>query len=80
MHTDHNLAFGKILRNFRLQKNLSQESLSFDAKLSRAFISLLERGLRSPTLDTIYLLAQALDVSDTEIFNALSKELENARN
>lgn len=59
----HNLAFGKTLRKFRIQKNLTQETLGFESGLDRTYISLLELGQRSPTLDTIVTLCNALDLS-----------------
>ncbi len=61
----HNKAFGNVLRKLRHEKKLSQEFLSFEADLTRAYISLLERGLRSPTLDTMIALREPLGVSLT---------------
>lgn len=69
----HNLAFGKTLRKFRKQKNLTQETLGFESELDRTYISLLELGQRSPTLDTIVALCSALDVSITQFIS----EMEN---
>lgn len=59
----HNLAFGKTLRTLRKNKKLTQEGLAFDAGLDRTYVSLLELGQRSPTLDTIAVLCNALDMS-----------------
>lgn len=59
----HNKAFGNALQKLRNKKMWSQEYLGFEAELSRAYVSLLERGLRSPTLDTIIVLCDALKVS-----------------
>jgi transcriptional regulator with XRE-family HTH domain len=56
-------AFGKVLRDCRLEKGLSQERLGFEASLTRNYISLVELGQRSPTLDTVEALAQALGIS-----------------
>lgn len=64
---DHNTAFGKALREQRLLKQLSQEALAFDAELDRTYISLLELGQRSPTLDTITLLCKALNIKKSEL-------------
>lgn len=58
----HNLAFGKTLRRLRKQKKLTQEELGFESGLDRTYISLLELGQRSPTLDTIVALCSALDI------------------
>ncbi|HHK1716907.1 TPA: helix-turn-helix domain-containing protein [Pseudomonas aeruginosa] len=59
----HNQAFGKALRELRKQKRLTQEKLGFEAGLDRTYISVLELGQRSPTLDTLFSLCEVLDVS-----------------
>jgi transcriptional regulator with XRE-family HTH domain len=46
---------------------MSQEQLSFDARVHRTYVGDLERGLKSPTLDVIDQLARALDMSPTEL-------------
>lgn len=58
----HNKAFGQAVRELRRGKGQSQESLAFAADFDRTYISLLELGQKSPTLDTIMALCSALDV------------------
>jgi len=60
---NHNKAFGTVLREARHASGKSQEDLAFDAGLDRTYISLLELGKRSPTLDTLVPLCDALDIS-----------------
>jgi transcriptional regulator with XRE-family HTH domain len=55
-----NKAFGLVVRGLRERARLSQEQLANLAGLHRTYISILERGARSPTLDTIVALARAL--------------------
>jgi transcriptional regulator with XRE-family HTH domain len=55
--------FGKHLRLVRGQHGLSQEELAARAKLHRTYISLLERGVQSATLDTMEKIADALGIS-----------------
>ncbi len=55
-------AFGIILKQKREALKLSQEELSFEAGLHRTYISLLERGLKSPTIDVIFRLSSALNI------------------
>lgn len=57
-----NRAFGKALREQRLQHQFSQDALAFEAGLDRTYISLLELGHRSPTLDTMMALCAALHI------------------
>lgn len=60
-------AFGLILKKFRTTKKISQEKLAFESNLDRTYISLLERGLRQPTLITIIQLSNALNTSPDEL-------------
>lgn len=59
----YNIAFGKVLRAFRRERRLSQEALAFDSGLDRTYVSLLERGTKSPTLNTMVVLCFALNLS-----------------
>lgn len=56
-------AFGRILREQRDARGLSQESLALSAAVDRTFVSQMERGIRQPTLTTLWKLAGALGVS-----------------
>ena len=54
--------FGKILRKKRLGKKYTQEVLSIESSLSRAYISELEMGHKDPSLYTVFKLADALKI------------------
>ncbi len=58
---------GRNVRRFRLQGGLTQEQLSAASGFSQQYISDLERGLRNPTVVSVYELAQALDVNYLEL-------------
>jgi transcriptional regulator with XRE-family HTH domain len=60
-------AFGQTLRYFRAKLKISQERLSQESGLDRSYISLLERGLRQPSLTTLLQLAKALNISSVEL-------------
>ncbi len=64
-------AFGSILRLIRQERGLSQESLGFESGYHRTYISLLERGNKSPSLKTIFQLAKALNVEPSYIMEQL---------
>ena len=53
--------FGRALKKLRLVRGLTQEDFSLVS--SRTYISTLERGIKSPTLEKIELLAETLKVS-----------------
>jgi|SRR5579883_2993969 len=59
--------FGQVLRALRKERSLSQEQLAFDSDLNRQFVSLLELGERSPSLETLYKLAKGLSLSGSEL-------------
>ncbi len=60
-------AFGEVVRALRLERGISQEQLGFACGRHRTYISALERGTSSPTLDTLWTVAAALDVSSSEL-------------
>lgn len=57
---DVQTAFAIALRRIRKAKKMTQED--FDQVSSRTYLSMLERGLKSPTLNKIEELAQAMQV------------------
>lgn len=54
------MQIGDKLRRLRLQRGLTQEELAGRCELSKSFISLLERDLTSPSLDTLSDLLETL--------------------
>jgi transcriptional regulator with XRE-family HTH domain len=56
------LKFGSNVRKFRLLKGLSQEKLAELSNLHRTYISSVERGYRSISLENIEKIAIALDL------------------
>lgn len=53
-------AFAAALKDMRTRKALTQED--FSEVSSRTYLSMLERGLKSPTLDKIEELAGVMDI------------------
>lgn len=68
-------AFGIVLRELRKEKNISQEKLAFEGELDRTFISLLERGLRQPSLTTILQISSALGIKAEDLIALVEKML-----
>ena len=60
-------AFGRVLQEIRKKRGVSQEQLGFESGYHRTYISLLERGLKSPSLGTMMSLSAALDVPASKI-------------
>jgi transcriptional regulator with XRE-family HTH domain len=59
--------FAVNLKSERLRRKLSQETLASKAGLSVSYISMLERGQRTPPLDTLESLSKALAVAPTSL-------------
>jgi transcriptional regulator with XRE-family HTH domain len=57
---------GAIIR-IRKAKGISQESLAFDASLSRNYMHKVEAGKASPTVKTLMKIAECLDVKVSDI-------------
>ncbi|HEP8196985.1 TPA: helix-turn-helix transcriptional regulator [Pseudomonas aeruginosa] len=72
----HNIAFGLVVAELRRGRRMSQDRLSEAANFDRTSISLLERGLRSPTLDTVICLCRALETPYSQLAALVEKKLE----
>ena len=66
-------AFGEILRTAREKAGLSQERLALTCEIDRTYVSLLERGLRQPTLVMLFRLAGPLGVRASWLVAQLEK-------
>lgn len=61
--------FGKKLKKIRQNRKLSQEELAFQCNMQASHIGQLERGQKSPTLDTLKKISDGLDMPLTELLN-----------
>lgn len=58
---------GKMVRNIRERKGITQEQLALNAGLNRAYIGYIERGERNPSTDTLVKIAKALKIQLHEL-------------
>lgn len=58
---------GRNFARIRRRKGLTQEEIEVRSGFSQQYLSGLERGLRNPTIITLYELAQALSVDAVEL-------------
>jgi transcriptional regulator with XRE-family HTH domain len=77
--TDVAARFGANLRRFRRTARLSQEGVASRSGLHRTEIGLLERGERTPRIDTVARLAGALSIAPGELFDGIAWEPGKAR-
>lgn len=62
-------AFGQRLREIRLEKGVSQESLAYSTDLHLSQIGRIERGEISTSISFVYLFAKTLGVEPKDFFN-----------
>jgi transcriptional regulator with XRE-family HTH domain len=68
------LAVGMRIRDLRHDRKLSLESVAAQAKLSVGFLSQIERGLSSPSLRVLSVLADVLGVGIAALFGTGTSE------
>ncbi|PGK51822.1 transcriptional regulator [Priestia megaterium] len=68
--------FGMLLKRKRKEKRLSQQHLANKSELNRTYISLMERGLKAPSLTTIFKLSSTLEIEASTLIQELERDLE----
>lgn len=76
----HRSFFGAVIRKLRLQRGWTQERLASHSDLERTFISMLERGIKQPSLKTISDLAKAFNLKNYELLHMVEQEIHAAQN
>ena len=66
-------AFGQAFRQVRKKRGISQEEVSATAHCDRTTVSLIERGLVSPKLETIVRLCKAITTYPSEVIRRMEK-------
>ncbi|MBR6728310.1 MAG: helix-turn-helix transcriptional regulator [Clostridia bacterium] len=67
---------GKVIQSCREERGLSQEVVSGLADIGRTHLSAIERGVRKPTLETFFRIAEAMSISPSELIKRI--EIANA--
>jgi len=65
---------GDDIRKARVAAGLTQERLAAAAKVSREHLSEIERGRKSPKLDTLIRLCRALSISAADVVARIERE------
>ena len=74
MQEDLLLTFGKTIRKIRLSKNISQEKFADLCNLHRTYISDIELGKRNVSLENIRIMASALDMNISKLFQEVESD------
>ena len=64
---------GRVIQEYREKRRLSQEVVSGLADIGRTHLSAIERGVRKPTLETFFRLAEAMDISPSELMRMVEE-------
>jgi transcriptional regulator with XRE-family HTH domain len=65
--------FGKELRKLRLKAGLTQEEVAAHAGVSREYVSMLEAGKNTPTIEVFMKLCHAVRVSPEDVISRLDR-------
>ena len=68
-------AFGAVISKFRVQKGLTQESLSGLAGIARSHLAALENGEKTAKMDTVWRIAEALEMRPSELVRRTEEEM-----
>ena len=69
-----NKKFARVLKQLRRQKGFSQETFGFEANLHRTYVSQLERGLKSPSLETLKRICKALGIKMSKLLQLIEEQ------
>jgi len=68
---------GRVIASFRARKGLTQDVLSGLSDIGRSHLSAIENGERKPTLETLFRISRALDISMSDIVTEIEKDTEH---
>jgi len=60
-------AFGDALRELREERGLSQEAAALACGIDRSYFGKIERGTKSPTLGTVWRIADAFETQPSDL-------------
>lgn len=67
--------FGELIAELRKKADLTQEDLAYNSGIDRSFMSKLERGENSISLQTLLRLSKALNMAPSKILARFEKLL-----
>lgn len=72
-------AVGRTIRRLRKERALSQEVLSGLAGIARTHLTMIENGNKQANFETIWKIAEALDIRPSALVQQIEEELENKK-
>ena len=75
MKRDLNKTLGKVLKELREQKGMSQQELGDYSDVDRSFISRIERGIGTPSVSVVFKMCALLEVKPSEFFGRVESSM-----
>jgi transcriptional regulator with XRE-family HTH domain len=69
-------AFSTAIKSRRLEMKLTQEDLAGRIELDRPFITLMEAGVKQPTISVLWRIARGLDLTVSELTALVDQRLD----
>lgn len=73
----NNNAVGAVIRRLRKEKGMTQELLSGFAGIARTHLTMIESGTKQPNFETIWRIAEALEMKPSVLVAEIEKESES---
>jgi transcriptional regulator with XRE-family HTH domain len=70
---------GEELKKARADAGMTQEELSYAAKIDRTYVSMLENNKKSPTLDVLFRICRALGIVPSELISRVERVEKSSR-
>ena len=64
-----------MIRKMRTQKHMTQELLSGFAGIARSHLSMIENGTKQANMETLWRIAQALEITPSQLVTAIEEEM-----
>lgn len=66
---NYEILIGSAIKNARCTKGFSQEKLAELAGIDRSYVSEIERGIKSPTINILSKICKALSIDLKDLFS-----------
>lgn len=66
---------GKVIRELRKKRGITQEVLSGFACISRSHLAMIENGTKNPNVDTLWRIAEALGMTLSDLLVLIEIEI-----
>lgn len=66
---------GRVIRELRKKRGVTQEVLSGFACISRSHLAMIENGTKNPNVDTLWRIAEALGMTLSDLLVLIETEI-----